>query len=241
MHQIIIYNTSLELHYKYLAIKTTMMTTLRFYNLNHVAMLTHIPLKNLLPGYIVMAIILIVLLSSCEEKAKVTIVEAAAANADVPGIDITKESDKQFLLRAADILYEEILVGKLAQTRAGTPEIKELAKMLENASRETKMKLGSLAIIKSIPVPSVPTPAAHAAYDTLNKESIEDFDYVYLRKAVQRHHDVITHFESAGHQKLDPDIKSYASATLPALRQQLTKVQELDARMNPISETVLSD
>ena len=203
-------------------------------------MLTHIPLRNLLPGYFVMAIILIVLLSSCGEKTSVTI-EEAAVSADVPSVDITKESDKQFLLRAADILYEEILVGKLAQTRAGTPEIKELAKMLEDASRETKMKLGSLAIIKSIPVPSVPTPVAHAAYDTLNKESIEDFDYVYIRKAMQRHHDVISHFESAGGAKLDPDIKSYASATLPGLRLQLTKVQELDARMNPISEAVLTD
>ena len=199
-------------------------------------MSTYIPLNRSLLFSALLAIAAFTLMS-CGGKEPI-IIDQAALSADVPNGEVTKESDKQFMLRAADILYEEILLGKLAQTRAGTEEVKTLARELENASRESKMKLGSLGIIKSIPVPSVPTPIAQAAYDTLNKQPIEEFEYVYIRQAVERHQKAISHFEGAERGNIDPDVKAYASATLPVLRGQLTKTMELDARLNPISEVI---
>ncbi len=150
--------------------------------------------------------------------------------------DLTKENDKQFLVRAVEMKYEQILLGKLAQRRSTTEEVIELAKMLEEANRETKSSLASLGIIKSIPVPSVPPQAAHDAYNELNEASVEDFDLTYVRFSIQGYNDAISLFENATRGNLDPDIKSRALAMLPDMRQQLSKAMEVDAHMNPVSE-----
>lgn len=158
--------------------------------------------------------------------------------AQVQPANVTTENDKQFLVRAVEMKFEQILLGKLAQTRSSSDEVKELAKMLENANRETKSSLASLGIIKSIAVPSVPTKSAHDAYDLLNQSTIEEFDFSYVRFAIQGYNDAIAHFENATNGNLDPDIKSRALGMLPDMRNHLLKAKELDARMNPVSELI---
>jgi len=148
-------------------------------------------------------------LTSCGGDREIEASQVAVAQ--IKPAESTKENDKQFLVRAVEMRYEQILLGKLAQRRSTTQEIIDLAKLLEEYNRETKSSLASLGIIKSIPVPSVPTPSAQAAYDKLNEASVEEFDVTYVRYAVQGYNDAIAHFENAARGNLDPDIKSKAS------------------------------
>lgn len=175
-------------------------------------------------------------LTSCGGDREIESSQAAVAQ--IKPSESTKENDKQFLVRAVEMKYEQILLGKLAQRRSTTQEIVDLAKLLEEYNRETKSSLASLGIIKSIPVPSVPTPSAQAAYDKLNEASVEDFDVTYVRYAVQGYNDAIAHFENGARGNLDPDIKSKASSMIPDMRTHLSRAMELDARMNPMSEVI---
>src|SRR5688572_29399923 len=131
--------------------------------------------------------------------------------------------------------YEQALLGKLAQQRTSSEEIRTLAKMLEDASREEKSALASLAIMKSIKVPSAPTPSAHAAYDSLNVATVEEFDFAYIRSAILGYNDMIAHFENGTRADMDPDIKAKALAMIPGMRTHLSKALEADAHMNPVS------
>ncbi len=155
-----------------------------------------------------------------------------------PVVVSTKENDKQFLVRAVELKYEQILMAKLAYRRAGSEEVKNLATILEDANRNSKSALASLGIIKSIAVPSGPTTSAQAAYDNLNQETVEDFDVAYVRLAIQGYNAVISHFEAASHLNIDPDIKSMATAMLPELRSHLSMAKNIDAHQNPISEAI---
>jgi len=175
-------------------------------------------------------------LTSCGGDREIEASQVAVAQ--IKPAESTKENDKQFLVRAVEMRYEQILLGKLAQRRSTTQEIIDLAKLLEEYNRETKSSLASLGIIKSIPVPSVPPPSAQAAYDKLNEASVEEFDVTYVRYALQGYNDAMAHFENASRGNLDPDIKSKASSMIPDMRTHLTKAMELDARLNPMSEAV---
>lgn len=155
-----------------------------------------------------------------------------------PNTDLTKENDKQFLVRAVEMKYEQILLGKLVQQRSATDEIRQLAKMLEEANREEKSSLASLGIMKSIAVPSTPTKLALDGYAKLNEASVEDIDFAYLGQVVLNYNDQILLFENATRENLDQDIQSKALSMLPDMRNYLSKVRELNAHMNPVSELV---
>ena len=150
----------------------------------------------------------------------------------------TKENDKQFLVRAVEMKYEQILLGKLGQQRSGIEEIRTLAKMLEDANREAKSSLASLGIVKSISVPSAPTQLAIDSYDKLNEATIEEFDFAYINHIIQTHNDAINLFENAAHGNFDKDIQAKALAMIPDMRNYLSKAMEINSHLNPMSELV---
>lgn len=161
-----------------------------------------------------------------------------AMDLNKPKNDIAKERDERFLVRTAEFDYEQIMLGKLAYQRATSAEVKELAKMLEDAHRASKSELSSMAIMKSIAVPSSPTKASHMAYDKLNEASVEDFDAAYLTRVVASHNDAIMLFEECIRGNDDPDIRTWAIGKLPVLRMHLMKVMEVDAQFGPLSELI---
>ena len=173
---------------------------------------------------------------SCGDKPEYVTTELAAVQ--IKPTDLTKETDQRFLVRAVEMKYEQALLGKLAQQRTSSEEIRTLAKMLEDANREEKSALASLAIMKSIKVPSAPTQSAHAAYDSLNVATVEDFDFAYIRSAIQGYNDMIAHFENGTRAEMDPDIKAKALAMIPVMRTHLSTVVQVDAHMNPMSELI---
>ena len=161
-----------------------------------------------------------------------------AMDLNKPKNDLAKEQDERFLVSIAEFDFEQILLGKLARQRATSSEVKELAMMLEDDHRTSKSKLSSMAIMKSIAVPSTPTKAAHLAYDQLNEASVEDFDVAYLTRVVASHNEAITKFEECIRGNNDPDIRTWAIGKLPDLRMHLTKAMELDAQFGPLSELI---
>lgn len=161
-----------------------------------------------------------------------------AMDLNKPKNDLAKEQDERFLVSIAEFDYEQILLGKLAYQRATSPDVKELAKMLEEAHRTSKSELGSMGILKSIAVPSAPTKAAHAAYDKVNAVSVEEFDAAYLTQVISRHNDAIGLFEQCIGANHDPDIRNWAITKLPDLRMHLAKAMDLDAQSGPLSELI---
>jgi len=161
-----------------------------------------------------------------------------ATDLNKPKNDIAKEQDERFLVGAAEFDYEQIMIGKLAQQRASSTEVKELAKILEETHRTSRSELGSMGIMKSIAVPSTPTKAAHLAYDKLNEVAMEDFDAAYLNRVVASHNDAIMLFEECIRSNNDADIRTWAIGKLPDLRMYLTQVTELDSQFGPLSELI---
>lgn len=194
-------------------------------------MLTFHSLKNSIVTSIIAGAFLTIM-SSCGSDHAATISQPVVESTDNA---ISKANDEKLLVDAAEIYYEEILVGKLAQKRATSEKLKELARRLEQDSRDKKSELASLGIMKSISVPSVPSAEAHEVYDTLNAVALEEFDFQYIAQVIDRHNRLIRHFDQAAREEHDPDIKTFAAASSKKLEARLSEVKMIEAGFNAIS------
>ena len=191
--------------------------------------------KSLL--YFTFMVITTLSMFSCKSDEQIDSKEIAM-DLNKPKNDVAKEQDERFLVRVAEIDFEQILLGKLAYQRATSAEIKEFAKSVEDAHRASKSELGSMAIMKSIAIPSTPTKAVHEVYDKINEASVEDFDATYTANVVATHNEAIRLFEECIRGNNDQDIRTWAIGKLPELRMHLTKAMELDAQFGPLSEVI---
>jgi putative membrane protein len=152
--------------------------------------------------------------------------------------DLTRKSDAQFLVRAAEFNYKGILIGKLARQRAVDPLVVDLAVMMEDAHRNAKSSLSSLAIMKNMTIPGSPAESAILIYEQLNEKSIEDFDLAYSELTAEDHKQAIVFFEQVVSGNHNPDIQTWAAAQLPILKAHLSRAEVCVSHLSPLSELV---
>jgi putative membrane protein len=134
--------------------------------------------------------------------------------------------DKQFLIDAAEVNLEEIRLGKLAQQKGSTNEIKELGKSMQQHHQKSYNELSVLAKSKMIVIPKVTTDQGNNSFEDLSKETGKDFDKAYADLMVDRHEDAVDLFKTASKDSEDMDIKRWALASLPMLQSHLDKSLE---------------
>jgi len=184
------------------------------------------------------AFLLVALFSftSCGGKHEVDSKEVATA-LNEPKSDATKERDEKFLVRAAEINFEEIMLGKLAQQRTASDDIKAMAKVFEETHRTANSELRAMAMAKKIAVPTAATKSVMEEYDQLNLTDTKDFDREYCSLAVKNHQEAISFFENYTGGNCDEDIKIWALGVLPDIRIHLQKALEMEMQMtSPVSE-----
>ena len=99
--------------------------------------------------------------------------------------------------------------------------VKELGKMMEDAHTKSMNDLTALAKSKNITLPTSTTDNGMDAYKKLSDKSGTDFGKSYSDMMVSGHKDAIALFEKASTSSTDPDIKAWATETLPTLRTHL--------------------
>jgi putative membrane protein len=174
---------------------------------------------NTLFIYVMLLTLIITSTPSCSDN-KSEGTKGATENNNTNDQDVEKK-DKQFLVDAAEINLEEIKLGQLAQQNSTTPNVKELGKMMETEHIKCLNDLKVLAEKKSIIIPTSITEEGEEAYEKLIGISGAEFDKKYCAMMVDGHKNAISAFEKATTDSNDPDIRAWASETLPSLRKHL--------------------
>lgn len=173
-------------------------------------------------------------LCSCNDAPKDS--KEAATEMNKPNADATRESDERFLVRAAEINFEEIRLGQLAEQKGTAAEVRDLAKMLVMAHNKAKDDLHALSSSKGIAIPLAPTEAVENVYKNLSEKSGNDFDKEYCAKMVAGHKDAIDLFEGATKGNNDPDVKFWASGMLQDLRMHLAQAQACEEKLKQMNK-----
>lgn len=131
------------------------------------------------------------------------------------------ENDAEFLVDAAEINMMEIQLGQLASSKAVAQDVKDLGKMMETEHSKSLDELKALAAKKSVSLPATMTDEGQDHYKKLSEKTGNDFDKEFCDMMVKGHKDAIDKFEKASTGAQDSEIKEWATATLPALRNHL--------------------
>ncbi|WP_157971932.1 DUF4142 domain-containing protein [Pleomorphovibrio marinus] len=155
-----------------------------------------------------------------KEVAREENVRKMAAN-DTTARVIKDDNDSKFLMKAAEMQLEMISLGKLAQQKGNSDQVKELGKMMEEDHTKSHTEIKTLAQSKSVSIPTSVTDDSKDAYEDLNDENGNDFGKSYSKRMVNQHEDAIDLYENAAEDSEDPKVRAYASEKLPALRTHL--------------------
>jgi putative membrane protein len=135
-------------------------------------------------------------------------------------------ADHTFVTKAAEGGMAEVELGKLAQEKGSTDEVKSFGQRMVTDHSKANDELKSLAQTKSITLPSDLDAHEKATRDRLAKLSGAAFDRAYMRTMLADHRQDVNEFRHESTAGQDPDIKAFASKTLPTLEDHLKLAQD---------------
>ena len=136
-----------------------------------------------------------------------------------------------FWTTAAQGGVAEVELGKIAQTKAANPEVKNFARMMVEEHTKANNELKSLAAKRSINLPATMNSGNRATLTELQNLVGEEFDREYVAAMVDNHEADVQLFESQAADDSDPDAKAFAAKTLPTLKKHLDMIKAIQAKM----------
>lgn len=135
--------------------------------------------------------------------------------------DSNKEDDTEFAVEAADGGMLEVELGKLAQQKATSADVKKFAQMMVDDHTKANDELKALAAQKNISLPAALSDERRKKLDNFNEKSGADFDKDYMDLMVEEHEDDVEDFEEQAEKGNDAELKSWAAGKVTALRHHL--------------------
>ncbi len=151
----------------------------------------------------------------------------AKAPAAAPATKLSR-ADHTFFVTAAEDGMAEVELGKLAQQKGASEQVKGFGTQMVTDHTKAGDELKALAASKGVTLPA--TPGKHQKdIDKLGKKSGADFDRDYARHMVDAHKKAVSLFQKASKSGGDADVKAFAGKTLPTLQQHLEHANTLNS------------
>ena len=142
--------------------------------------------------------------------------------------DLAK-ADHDFMVKAAGGGMFEVEAGKLAESKGKSESVKSFGSMLQKDHSAANDELKALAGKKNVTLPAAVPPHMQKKLDKLAKS--KDFDKDFMKEVgITDHKKDIADFEKASKSAKDPDVKAFASKTLPTLKHHLDEAQTTVAK-----------
>lgn len=149
--------------------------------------------------------------------------QAAAGNG--AGKADLASGDRTFMNQAAIANLAEVEMGRLAQDKAQSDEVKRFARHMVDDHAKAYQELASVAQGKGVDLPRDVDRAHKSSADKLAKLSGREFDQAFMKQMVKDHEKTVGDFRKAAKNARDPAVKGYAEAKLPALEEHLRMAQ----------------
>jgi putative membrane protein len=139
-------------------------------------------------------------------------------------------SSQEFIARAARADAAEIETAQLALSKSQNPAVRTFAQHMIDDHRKSLTQLRQIAAAKNAQIPDVTDLLHKVAMKTLQDKTGAEFDSAYLAQMVKDHDRAIVLFKAAADSgKVDPELKTLVSVTLPMLEQHRSDASQLEA------------
>ena len=147
---------------------------------------------------------------------------------EMKGAAAKQASDQTFVMKAAKGGMAEVELGKLAQEKGASDQVKNFGKRMVDDHSKANEELQALAPKKNITLTADLDPKDKALKDRLSKLSGPAFDRAYMSAMLQDHRKDIAEFHAEAARGQDPDVKAFAAKTLPTLEEHLRLAKQLN-------------
>ncbi len=139
---------------------------------------------------------------------------------------VTKR-DAEFLKMAAEADMTTTHIGKMAEDRAATSEVKDFGKKLAQDHTSDYNKLCEFAAKTGESVPRAIDKQDDRQIAALDRSKGKAFDRAFLAHEAVAHEKLIKAFKQEAEHGDNPEIKAYANKALPVIEGHLHDVQDL--------------
>jgi putative membrane protein len=139
--------------------------------------------------------------------------------------DALSNKDKEFLKNASELGITEVELGRMAQQKATSPELKAHAGKIVADHTKANEELMSLAKAKGVELEAEPNAAQKRKIGAFAKHEGAEFDKEFQEHQVKAHEKAIKEFQEAAQEAKDADVKAFAAKQLPALQNHLAMLK----------------
>ena len=137
--------------------------------------------------------------------------------------------DEKFMKDAAVGGMTEVKLGQLAEQKAASDGVKQFGRRMATDHGRANDELKQLASQKGVALPMDLDRSHQGLYDKLAKLNGADFDRAYMKEMVKDHDKDVKAFRKQADSGKDPDVKSWASKTLPTLQEHQQQAKQVAA------------
>ena len=152
---------------------------------------------------------------------------ACAVTAFAAGPPDSSRADAAFLAMAAEADMTVAHLGRMAETNAAASEVKNLAKTLVQDHTSDYERLSVLCSKVGYKIPKGVDRQDQQTFAKLRHVEGKPFDRAFLSEQSAEHEKLINAFRREAERGTNPEIKDYASKTLPTIEQHLHDAQNL--------------
>ncbi len=140
--------------------------------------------------------------------------------------------DQEFVTKAAQGNSAEVELGKIVAAKSKDPNVKQFAQMMVKDHTTALNELQELAQTKNLNFNDDLPDDAKSLQQKLSSDTGKQLDKDYMDEMVEDHQKDVQEFTDKSQNAKDPDVKQWASKTLPTLQKHLEKAQQIDAKLN---------
>jgi putative membrane protein len=134
-------------------------------------------------------------------------------------------SDRRFLMKAASGGMMEVELGRLATEKGSTQNVKDAGQRMVDDHTKSNDRLKQIAEQKGVSLPSDMNAKDRATVERMSKLSGEQFDHAYMQHMTRDHKSDLAEFQKESQSGSDPDIKAFATETIPTMNEHLQMVE----------------
>jgi putative membrane protein len=138
-------------------------------------------------------------------------------------------ADQKFVMKAAQGGMAEVQLGELAKEKGSSDAVKQFGQRMVDDHSKANDQLKQLAANKGVDLPSSLDAKDEATRTRLSKLSGDAFDRAYMKDMVADHTKDVSEFRRESQSAKDPDVKNFASQTLPTLEDHLKSAKSVDS------------
>jgi len=140
------------------------------------------------------------------------------------------EDDKAFITKASQGGLLEVTLGRQASIKGASADVKTFGDRMVKDHSKANDELKQLAVNKGVTPPTELDSSHKSKVDDLSKLNGGKFDKVYANDMVEDHEDDVKEFRKASQNLKDPELRAWASKTLPVLEEHLTMAKSMNAK-----------